>query len=105
MFKHRPAIRRKVFAVLSCTFLSVATARAAGELSLDIPAQDLGAAINQLAHQAKVQILFSAPLLDGHKAPALKGAYTPEAALRGLLMGSGLEVRARNDGTFALGKR
>ncbi|MBA3998812.1 MAG: TonB-dependent receptor [Candidatus Accumulibacter sp.] len=102
MFKHRPAIRRKVFAVLSCTFLSVATARAAGELSLDIPAQDLGAAINQLAHQAKVQILFSAPLLDGHKAPALKGAYTPEAALRGLLMGSGLEVRARNDGTFAL---
>ncbi|HTY98589.1 MAG TPA: TonB-dependent receptor plug domain-containing protein, partial [Rhodocyclaceae bacterium] len=83
--------------------LAAAFARAdSGALALDLPAQDLGDAMRLLAQKANVQVLFAADLVKNKRAPALKGSYTPEAALRALLAGSGLEARARGDGTFAL---
>lgn len=69
---------------------------------LDVPAQDLGSALGQLAQRSGIQILFSAELVKGRQSPALKGSYAPDAALRALLAGSGLEAKARGAGTFAV---
>ncbi|CAG1001025.1 Heme/hemopexin utilization protein C [Rhodocyclaceae bacterium] len=74
----------------------------AGEVAIDLPAQELGPALGQVAHQAGIQILFSAELVKGRRAPALKGSYAPEAALHALLAGSGLATKARGASTFAL---
>lgn len=98
----RPSVlRRKFIGAASAAFLSIAVAHA-DELVLDIPAQDMGSSITQLARQAKLQILFSANLVEGRKTQGLKGSYTPEAALRTLLAGSGIAFRANGDGTYAL---
>ena len=52
--------------------------------SLNIPAEPLGDALNDLAQQSGLQILFSSGLVTGLNAPTLKGSLTFEAALRRL---------------------
>lgn len=100
MIRQPRSLRRRLCVAVAAGFLSFAVH--AGELVLDMPAQDLGAALNQLARQANVQILFAAGQVEGRKAPALKGGYTPESALKALLAGSGLEFRGNGDGVFAV---
>ncbi|MBW7901424.1 MAG: TonB-dependent receptor [Rhodocyclaceae bacterium] len=93
-------LHRGLCAAIAAGLFSV-TAHAS-DLALDIAPQNLDSALRLLARQANVQILFAADLVAGHRAPALKGSYAPEAALRALLAGSGLEFRTNGDGTFAL---
>lgn len=53
-----------------------------------LPAQPLAASLSQVAQQAKIQLLFDEELLRNVKAPALKGDFSPEAAIQQLLGGS-----------------
>lgn len=101
MHVHSSAFRRQLCIAMSILFLATASAYA-GDVAFDIPPQDLGSSLNQLARQSNMQILFAADLVEGKRAPALKGSYAPEAALRALLAGSGLETTASRDGTFAV---
>jgi iron complex outermembrane receptor protein len=59
-------------------------------LPLAIAAQPLGAALNELARQAGLQLLFAPALVAGRTAPAVAGRLTPLQALDRLLAGSGL---------------
>lgn len=56
----------------------------------DMPAQPLGLALSRAAERAGVTIIAPTPLVEGLRAPALKGSYGPEEAIRRLLDGSGL---------------
>jgi iron complex outermembrane recepter protein len=96
------ASRRSGAAWLTAALLAAApwAARAAGPaIAFDIPAQPLGAALNQLAVQSNHQILFAPGLAAGRRSEGLHGAYSPEQALRRLLAGAGLTFRLE-DGSF-----
>jgi len=56
-----------------------------------LDAQALGAALQQFAAQAGLQLLFSESDVASLQAPALKGSFTPDQALGKLLAGSGLK--------------
>ncbi|THU05519.1 TonB-dependent siderophore receptor [Lampropedia puyangensis] len=70
-----------------------AKATAAANITLHVPAQALGPALNTLAQQAGAQVLFAAHLTEGKFAPALQGNFSLEQALSRLLEGSGLVAK------------
>ncbi|NSL53432.1 TonB-dependent siderophore receptor [Uliginosibacterium aquaticum] len=76
---------------------------AAAALSINIPAQPLGHALNELARQANLQLSFPAELVAGKTAPAVSGQLTPRQALDRLLAGSDLEASV--DGSAVLVKK
>src|SRR5690606_37316680 len=61
-------------------------------IAVNIPAQTLGQALNELARQANLQMTFPAALVAGKQAPAVSGQMTPRQALNRLLAGSGLSA-------------
>ena len=71
-------------------------------VNIDLPAAPLGQAINTLAQQSSVQIIFAGDQSAGQQAPALKGRFTPEQALQKLLEHSGLQVQAKDAHTFII---
>lgn len=66
-------------------------------VSIDIPAQSLGQALNELARQANLQLSFPADLVAGKTAPAVSGQLTTRQALDRLLAGSELEASVNGD--------
>ncbi|MDO6386374.1 TonB-dependent receptor [Uliginosibacterium sp. 31-12] len=94
---------------LSLTLAATAPAHAqsgtpaAAALSINIPAQPLGHALNELARQANLQLSFPAELVAGKTAPAVSGQLTPRQALDRLLVGSDLEASV--DGSAVLVKK
>ena len=62
----------------------------------------LQVALNEFARQADTQIIFSSGIVNGKAAPALVGAYEPEAGLEILLAGSGLEFSQGASGALLI---
>lgn len=58
----------------------------------EVPAQPLGNALATMAQQSQVEIIAPAELVDGLRAPAIKGDYAPLEAIQLLLRGTGLVV-------------
>ncbi|MFC4314477.1 TonB-dependent siderophore receptor [Steroidobacter flavus] len=71
----------------------------AGSVDFSIERQPLAGALQQLARQADVQVIFFSRVTEGLNAPALAGNYTLEAAMERLLAGSGLTFRIINPQT------
>ena len=94
------ALRR----TLAATLLSLACNAQAQEFDLDIPRQDLSAALLALAEATGVQLLYPSGLLQGLSGPALRGSYTTERALAELLAGHGLSFRQTAPGTISIEK-
>lgn len=69
-----------------------------------ITAGSLGEALNQLATQSKLQVVYSPDLVRGKKAPAVDGRQTWREALQRLLADSGLEWGFVNDTTVVIRK-
>ncbi|RAS31620.1 MULTISPECIES: TonB-dependent siderophore receptor [unclassified Pseudomonas] len=88
------AVRRKTLAILPSSLLACALAASmaaqAEPVALDIPSQGLVGALNTLAKQANLQLLYSPDAVHNTPAPAVKGNMEPEQALRLLLRDSGL---------------
>jgi outer membrane cobalamin receptor len=87
-----------VSAILTLTILpsmiSTANAEESAEregIIFDIPAQSLGEALQALARQADLQILFTAESVGALRAPPLTGRMTVQHALDALLKGTMLE--------------
>lgn len=70
----------------------------AGSVNLRLSAQPLGQALNALAQQADIQILFSAELTKGRMATPVQGQYSVKEALQRLLAGTGLEATRSGSG-------
>ena len=62
----------------------------------DVPAGDLATALNALARQSDLQLVYRADQLRGHRTPGVRGAANADQALHQLLDGSGLSA-ARDD--------
>src|SRR6185312_2889963 len=67
-----------------------------------ISAGDLANALDQLASQSKVQIIYPSELVRGKTAPAVNGQQTWREALQKLLTGNGLEWGLVNDTTVVI---
>jgi len=84
-----------------CALILAATALTqnawAQQANFDVPAIEAIKAIPEFARQAGIQIVAPADQLKGITTPAIKGAMDARAALRMLLIGTGLEI-ASDDG-------
>jgi len=63
-----------------------------------IPSQGMGDALRLFSRQSGTPILFSEDVVSGKPAPGLEGVFSPDAGLKQLLNGSGLEAVAAPGG-------
>ena len=71
-------------------------------VAYDIDAQPLSSALSEFARQSGVSVLYPYEQLRNRRAPAVRGRYAPEQALRLLLAGSGLNASVQADGSIRL---
>jgi len=74
----------------------------AAPVSVDVRAGVLQDALAELAQKSRIDILYSADLVQGRRTVAVKGRLAPEQALALLLTGSGVGYRRTPDGVFVL---
>ena len=86
-------------AALSTAFLATA-ATAQARVTLHLPAQPLGKALEALARQSGTDILFTPAAVAGMTAPALNGTMAPQAAVERLIAGTPLTVRREPNGAL-----
>lgn len=70
--------------------------------SYNIPAQSLNSALQKLAEQSGIAVMFTENLVAGKTSPDLSGAYTAKQALQKLLTGTGLEYTFTSDDAVAV---
>ena len=70
--------------------------------ALSIRSQPLDDALQELARQSGIRIVYLSRVTDGLKAGALEGEYTAGAALKALLAGSKLTFRMLNENTIEI---
>src|SRR5579883_2421411 len=68
----------------------------------DIPAQQLGAALDEFARQADVTLLFSSTLVAQARTPGVHGKLSVGTALGRLLAGTGLGYRLVSASAIAI---
>lgn len=76
---------------------SVAASPAGTTFNIALAAQPLGTALNELARQAKLQLMVHPDLVAGKSAPAVSGNLTVRQALDRLLAGNGLMAIQEDD--------
>lgn len=84
---------------LSCLAAGPALAAPGG---INVDAQPLGDALNQLAAETGFVIIANAPDLSARQAPRITGASNVEEALGLLLEGSGLRYQSRTKGVWVI---
>ncbi|EML5885152.1 TonB-dependent receptor, partial [Pseudomonas aeruginosa] len=70
--------------------------------SYDITPGPLGRTLSAFASDNGVSLAFDPALTEGRRSVALRGRYAPLEALHRLLLGSGLELQQRSDGSYTL---
>jgi outer membrane receptor protein involved in Fe transport len=81
-----------------------AVAQATGVVRFDIPAEDLGTALTDLARQSNREIYFPSDLTKGKRTNGARGDFTVERALQQILAGSGLTFRITPSGAISVGR-
>jgi outer-membrane receptor for ferric coprogen and ferric-rhodotorulic acid len=89
---------------MSCVIASAADEPPV-KYQFEIASQALGVALQQLARQSGVQIIFFSQVAEGLQASALQGRYTLTAALELLLARSQLDYRVINPKTIEIRPR
>jgi len=97
-----PRSRQLRLSLLASSLLIAVSAQGQERVNVDLPPAPLGEAINDLARQSSVQIIFASDLGAGRSTPAVKGRFTPEEALQALLKDSGLQAQAKGERTFVV---
>jgi len=89
--------------VAATAFPATALAQTAmAEHSFSIPAGSLRDALDALASQGGITVLYSPELVTEKTTTGLSGRYVPTEALRQLLKDSGLQAQEAGDSTFTL---
>lgn len=81
---------------------STAAAEAGGLLAFDIPVQPLASALDAYGVTAHREVLYDGRLAIGRQSAGVRGSFTPEAALKRLLEGTGLSPRYMAADAFVL---
>jgi outer membrane receptor for ferric coprogen and ferric-rhodotorulic acid len=88
--------------ILAASLVGAALSAQATPVTLALPAQPLGTALQNFASVAGVSVAADSALVSGHQAPALHGTLETATALRTLLAGSGLEAVESAPGVFLI---
>ena len=97
------AVKKTVISVVATLALySSPVLGANGKSAINLPAQNLAAALQGLARQSDIQVLFSSDIVRGLKVSALKGEYSAMEALNRLLVGTGLVAIVTGQDSFAI---
>lgn len=91
----RAALLATAACALSVGLPGEAATRAEAAVDYDLPAQDLGDTLLAIARLSGHDVLFAEEAVRGRKAPAIKGRYGFDEALREALSGSSLTVEYR----------
>lgn len=67
-----------------------------------IPAGSLATALNRLAENSDLQLVYDTAMTAGKKSPGIQGDFTPNQALGKLLQGTGLTHSVSGDGTILI---
>lgn len=78
------------------------TGEAEPALVFDIPSQPLEAALEAYGAASRMQVLYETALTAGRHSAAVHGTFTPEMALRRLLLGTGLVFSFTGERAFTL---
>ena len=78
---------------------------AAAARAHDIPVGPLGRTLSTFAAGNGIALSFDPALTQGRNSPAVSGRYTAREVVERLLAGSGLQVLARTDGSYTLGRQ
>ncbi|EPJ96451.1 TonB-dependent siderophore receptor [Pseudomonas psychrophila] len=106
---HHPlpeGLRIKPLSVASLTMLCglMSGLAVADSHTFNIPQQPLASALNRLAAQSGLQVIFDGTLVVGKSSPGVVGTKEPEVALAEVLKGSGLAWRATGGNSVMLEK-
>ena len=106
---HHPlpeGLRIKPLSVASLTMLCglMSGLAVADSHTFNIPQQPLASALNRLAAQSGLQVIFDGTLVVGKSSPGVVGTKEPEVALAEVLKGSGLTWRATGGNSVMLEK-
>ena len=74
----------------------------AQSVAYSIPERDLDGALQQFAVTSNREILYSPALVANRRTSGLRGTFTPDEALRRLLMGSNLSFRQTSPNVYVL---
>lgn len=97
-------IAHRIAAIAVIAFMTLAAAAAdGGRKQLDVPAGDLVAALESLAKQTGVQLIYQSAQLSGIKTKGVSGVHTPKEAVDRLLDGTTLTVRTDPSGAMLIG--
>lgn len=103
-YRHIKAVRAAaMIGAAAVALMPVAGAAQDEQPIYDIPAQDLGDALNQFGLQSGREVLFVETDLEGIQTSAVYGQYEPEAVLAMLLNGSGANYQINEIGTVLVG--
>jgi iron complex outermembrane receptor protein len=81
-----------ISAALACTPAAAQTEQRRG---YQLEAQDLGTALRAVGRTSNSEIFFETNIVDGKRAPALRGQYTPREAVEALIQGTNLVILER----------
>ena len=95
-------MRKPLSTLVLLVLAAVSASTQARSTSFDVPAGPLADALDSLARQGELQILFDRASLAGNASAGLKGEYEPRAALERLLAGSGLKATMTADNAAAV---
>jgi iron complex outermembrane recepter protein len=84
---------RSTVIAVACALSLSAHAMADAPRKLDVPAGDLVAALESLAKQAEIEIVYQADQMKGLRTHGLTGTFSTQDAVRKLLEGTPLRVR------------
>ena len=91
--------------LLGLLFASLCSAAEPAEKNFDVPAGEALVALKHYSAQAEVRLLYSVDAVRGVMTNAVKGAYTPRAALERLVANTILVVtEAKADGALAVSR-
>lgn len=91
-----------VGALVICATAAAQGPDSTGPYNFSIPTEPLGDALNELAQQSGLQVLFSSQLVARLRGSEVKGLLTAEEALRRLLASTGLRFEFVNPHTIAI---
>ena len=95
-FRLKPIVAAMVFSAVSGVLI------AQGAQAVEIDAGQLDAALQGLAGQTGIQVMFDANELKGVRTPGTHGAATAEQALKQLLEGTGYSFQATGTNSFVI---
>src|SRR5947208_1917858 len=85
-----------------CAALLTGPAFADTEHAVDIAAGDLATALQKLAQQAGIELIYSVDQVRGLRTEGVHGRYSTETALQKLLAGTNLRVTVHSSGAMLI---